>query len=271
MSLNQTPFDRFTASHVGIGAFMGAVGWSRPLAYGFAVVWEIVEEVLRPRFIGFSNDSGINKVVDVAANVTGYEVARAWTRKGRPWRRDGTGATLIGGATLATWLHATWRSIEDADHDESTETEGSEIDDMAKRTRLSPHFTREEFDSRDGTPYPERWIAPRLTPLVAVLEDLRARVGERAITILSGYRSPAHNRAVGGARASQHMEGRAADIRVAGMTPAQVHAELLAMYNEGDHRIGGLGLYNSFVHVDVRPSGAGRLARWTGSRVSADA
>lgn len=269
MSLNRSAIDAFTPSHVGIGAFMGAAKFSRPVAYGFAIAWELVETVLRPSFVGISNDSGINKIVDVAANLAGYETARAWARRGRAWRRDGTGATLIGGATLATWLYATRAALQDSDESGEAAEEG--IDDTAKRTPISAHFTREEFDSRDGTIYPARWIGTRLALLVAVLEDLRARVGGRAITVLSGYRSPAHNRRVGGARASQHMEGRAADIRVAGLSPAEVHAELLAMYREGDHRIGGLGRYNTFTHVDVRPSGAQRLASWTGSRAQADA
>lgn len=44
-----------------------------------------------------------------------------------------------------------------------------------------------------------------------VLDPLRAAYG-KPITVNSGYRSPALNKAVGGAAGSQHVKGEAADI-----------------------------------------------------------
>ena len=44
-----------------------------------------------------------------------------------------------------------------------------------------------------------------------VLDPLRERYG-RPVVVTSGYRSPALNRAVGGAATSQHLRGEAADI-----------------------------------------------------------
>jgi uncharacterized protein YcbK (DUF882 family) len=44
------------------------------------------------------------------------------------------------------------------------------------------------------------------------LERLRAMLGGHPLTIISGYRCPKHNAAVGGAADSQHTRGRAADI-----------------------------------------------------------
>ena len=135
-------------------------------------------------------------------------------------------------------------------------------------TRVTPHFSVEEFDqpARHGllaTPYPPEWVEGRLRPLCEALEALRERLGGRPVRVLSGYRSGAYNRAVGGARASQHLEGRAADVTVRGRSPEEVLAAALALYAEGVARIGGLGLYPGFVHLDVRP---GRLVRWGGSR-----
>ena len=49
-----------------------------------------------------------------------------------------------------------------------------------------------------------------------VLEPIRAHYG-RAVTINSGYRGPALNKAVGGAATSQHCKGEAADIEIAGV------------------------------------------------------
>jgi uncharacterized protein YcbK (DUF882 family) len=140
---------------------------------------------------------------------------------------------------------------------------------------VTEHFTIEEFGqpARHGQPampYPEEWRESRLLPLCVVLEVLRAHLGGAAITVLSGYRSPAYNTAVGGRPASQHMEGRAADITVAGHTPLTVYVALLTLDTQRKiDALGGLGLYEAggFVHVDVRPR-VRRLAQWTGGRVA---
>lgn len=70
------------------------------------------------------------------------------------------------------------------------------------RCRLSPHFVIEEFDCRCGTKVPAAAI-PALKELCRdMLEPLRAKYG--ACTVLSGFRTSAHNAAVGGAPRSQH-------------------------------------------------------------------
>lgn len=136
---------------------------------------------------------------------------------------------------------------------------------------ITPHFALAEFASHDGLPYPAEWIATRLRPLCEALEAIREACGGRAVTIVSGYRSPAQNTRVGGARQSQHVQGRAADIRVAGVAPAEVHRQILDLDRAGRIAIGGLGLYPSWVHVDVRARPAdGHLAQWTGSGVGSE-
>ena len=112
--------------------------------------------------------------------------------------------------------------------------------------RLSTNFVLVEFASRDGAD--EVKVHPAL---VALLEDLRERVG-KPVHINSGYRSPAHNRRIGGASRSRHVMGLAADVTVRGMTPSQVWKVLAAM------NPGGLGRYRSFTHVDVE----GTNRRW---------
>lgn len=108
---------------------------------------------------------------------------------------------------------------------------------------LSPHFDSSEFvDHRDGTlqgPAPE---------LIQRLEQLRALKGGRPLVIISGYRSPATNRAVGGVPRSQHLYGRAADI-----DPS--YCSLDEAVSCGFRGVG----YSSggrAVHVDVRPGPA---------------
>lgn len=54
-----------------------------------------------------------------------------------------------------------------------------------------------------------------------VLEPLRVKLA-RPVVITSGYRSPALNRAIGGSPTSHHMQGRAADLIVPGITPLAV-------------------------------------------------
>jgi uncharacterized protein YcbK (DUF882 family) len=138
--------------------------------------------------------------------------------------------------------------------------------------KITEHFSLEEFaqPARHGlpsVPYPERWIEDRLRPLCLILEEIRREVGA-PLRILSGYRSPEYNRKIGGARASQHVEGRAADIVAPGLPLVRLETAVLrvdlAREREGRQRVAGWGSYPSFVHVDVRP---GRLARWTGARV----
>lgn len=76
---------------------------------------------------------------------------------------------------------------------------------------LSPNFTRREAASKDGTPIPYglRHAAQRHA---FALERVRHMVGDKPIPVLSWYRSPAHNAAVGGATLSQHVNARATDI-----------------------------------------------------------
>jgi len=82
--------------------------------------------------------------------------------------------------------------------------------------------------------------------LVTILRDTERHFG-RPVIITSGYRSPAHNRRVRGARHSQHMHCKAADIRVPGISKKQLHAYLMRHPKRG-----GVGIYGGpWVHVDV--------------------
>ena len=85
----------------------------------------------------------------------------------------------------------------------------------------------------------------------------------KPLTITSGYRTPGHNKACGGAAYSQHLYGRAADFKIAGIAPDVVaaYAEQLLPGR------GGIGVYppkagraTGWVHVDTRPE----KSRWRG-------
>lgn len=128
----------------------------------------------------------------------------------------------------------------------------------------SEHLSWAELACHDGTPYPPAFIADgRVDRLATVFETIRAACGGVPLTVLSAYRSPAYNATVeGSALRSQHVEGRALDLRPpAGMTVKAFHAVILGLSRDCLD-IGGIGRYRTFVHVDIRPRVAGRIATW---------
>ena len=80
------------------------------------------------------------------------------------------------------------------------------------------------------------------------------------MTITSAYRCPPHNEKVGGAKNSQHKLGSAADLQAKGLKSQDLHAAIVDLVKSKRIPEGGLGLYNSFVHYDIRP----QKARWNG-------
>lgn len=123
------------------------------------------------------------------------------------------------------------------------------------KTHYSPNFTRAELDCKCGCTTPKE-VEKQLTETAAHLEQLREELGGIALSINSGYRCPAHNKAVHGASNSQHLYGTAADLAVpVGKQDTYVRAATRVPAFEQ----GGIGVYpNGGVHVDHR----GYRARW---------
>lgn len=94
------------------------------------------------------------------------------------------------------------------------------------------------------------------------LQRLRIRLGAPLI-LNSAFRSPEHNRAVGGAKASQHLKGRAFDVSMTNHDPEQFEAAARAV------GFTGFGFYqqNDFIHVDTGPPREWGK-RWTAPRFS---
>lgn len=115
---------------------------------------------------------------------------------------------------------------------------------------LTPHFTFSEFACKDGTAVP---IADREKVLLLAqnLEVLRSYF-KQPITINSGYRTLRYNKKVGGASKSYHMRAMAVDITVKGFTPLQVWRQIANLQDAGLMLQGGLFLYKTFVHYDIR-------------------
>jgi uncharacterized protein YcbK (DUF882 family) len=160
------------------------------------------------------------------------------------------------------------------------------------------HFSSDELlvavgphDTRPDNPLPEEDLWPNVVPTVLMLDALRAEFG-RPITITSAYRDVEYNRAVGGVTASQHLDFRALDFKCRGRSPEEC-ANMLRSWRgrpfaspvtlplvarraglsidglrvnetaQGTAFVfaGGLGTYQTFVHVDCR----GTNRDWRGS------
>ena len=135
-------------------------------------------------------------------------------------------------------------------------------------SRPSRHFSLAEFACNDGTAYPPEWRATRLVELAEVLEAFRAFLGDGPLTLGSVYRTPDWNRLQGGAKASQHLRGRAADSYAPRPTGKRMRLKrpkfhrLAREFAKNDPRVGGLGLYVWGVHLDTRARKNGRLVVW---------
>ena len=139
------------------------------------------------------------------------------------------------------------------------------------RHRLSPHFVIEEFDCRDGTHVPDALVTAYFHLCTYWLEPLRLEFGP--VHVISGFRTVAHNKAVGGAVHSVHL-GRtplpsrparsqtaaaAADVvcRRAGQERVRRWAQRHVVAGDGLGELGrgGIGSYPGagFTHLDTGP------------------
>lgn len=114
---------------------------------------------------------------------------------------------------------------------------------------ITPHFQVYEFACEDGSD--PVFVSPEL---VEILEKIRTHFGQ-PVTITSGYRTVSHNATIpNSSKKSQHLFGLAADIKVNGYSPKTVYEYAETLLPD----TGGLGIYDTIVHVDVRPN----KSRW---------
>ena len=113
--------------------------------------------------------------------------------------------------------------------------------------QVSTNFKSNEFDCK-GTGCCSTTLIDE--QLINYLQKIRTHFG-KPVHINSGYRCATHNEKVGGAKASKHATGQAADIKINGVAPAEI-----AKYAESIGVL-GIGLYETnsdgyFVHIDTR-------------------
>jgi uncharacterized protein YcbK (DUF882 family) len=123
---------------------------------------------------------------------------------------------------------------------------------------MTKNFKIKEFECKGGCDMPLE-VYENIIKLASQLQFLRDYTG-RPITINSAYRCPEHNAKVGGSKTSQHLLGKAADITIQSLKPAEVFVLIEDLIDMGHMLQGGLGLYDTFVHYDIRKT----KARWNG-------
>jgi uncharacterized protein YcbK (DUF882 family) len=122
--------------------------------------------------------------------------------------------------------------------------------------QITKNFNLNEFNSKCGRPMPAN-VRANIIELAKNLQVLRDAVA-KPISITSGYRSPERNAKVKGAKNSQHIKGTAVDLKVKGMTTKEVALIIEGLIENGKMKQGGIGIYPSWVHYDIR----GTKARW---------
>lgn len=126
--------------------------------------------------------------------------------------------------------------------------------------RLTKNFMLAEFHCKDGTPVPEEMVED-LQKFVENGPQLVRTFFDARTEIVSAYRTPEHNKRVGGAKRSYHMYGHvpgrpsdvfACDMAVRGVEPKVVYEAILGLIRLGLMKPGGVGLYSWGVHYDDR-------------------
>lgn len=117
------------------------------------------------------------------------------------------------------------------------------------------HFDADEVFRRN--PPPDLW--QNIIPTLRVLDKVREHY-DIPIIVNSSYRDPAYNRRVGGKPDSLHLAFNAIDFTVKTLP-------LRAIYSYMEYMPGaesfGLGIYNTFIHLDTRGMiGRKAPARW---------
>jgi len=131
--------------------------------------------------------------------------------------------------------------------------------------QLTKNFSLKEFDCSDGTPVPDFVtikgktypVKENIKKLAEQLEILRTEINS-PLFINSGFRTVEYNKKVGGVSNSQHLYGIASDVRSTKFTPLQLSIIVEKMISEGKLQFKGLGLYDTFIHLDLRKT----KSRW---------
>ena len=122
--------------------------------------------------------------------------------------------------------------------------------------KLTCNFSMSEFECNCGCKMPED-VKSNIIELAENLQVLRDFLNT-PIKITNAFRCESKNNSVNGVKNSQHLVGKAADLQVFQLSPNKVADAVSELMEKNLFKMGGLGRYNSFTHVDIR----GSKARW---------
>jgi len=122
--------------------------------------------------------------------------------------------------------------------------------------QLTSNFSKSEFECKCGCEMPDN-VLDNVKKLALSLQKVRDKI-KKPIKVNSSYRCLSHNRTIGSNDSSQHPKGKAADIVIKGQIPEQTANLLEVLIDNDEISQGGLGIYNTFTHYDIR----GKKARW---------
>lgn len=121
---------------------------------------------------------------------------------------------------------------------------------------LTKSFFLKEFICKNGVCVPPEYIE-NVQELAKNLQVLRDFINV-PVYINSGYRTKEYNKKILGSKKSQHLYAKAADIRIKTIRPKCIYNIIEGLIRTGKMKQGGLGLYDDFIHYDIR----GTKARW---------
>jgi len=122
--------------------------------------------------------------------------------------------------------------------------------------KITNNFSLEEFECKCGCKMPE-FVKKNIIELAENLQVIRDVVGKLDLT--NAYRCKEHNADVGGATNSQHLKGKAADVKSKEYDVLEVSKIIEGLIKSEKIEQGGIGIYNTFTHYDIR----GVRARWS--------
>jgi uncharacterized protein YcbK (DUF882 family) len=122
--------------------------------------------------------------------------------------------------------------------------------------KITNNFSLEEFECKCGCKMPE-FVKKNIIELAENLQAIRDVVGKLNLT--NAYRCKEHNADVGGATNSQHLKGKAADVKSKEYDVLELSKIIEGLIKSEKIEQGGIGIYNTFTHYDIR----GVRARWS--------
>jgi len=143
------------------------------------------------------------------------------------------------------------RFAEEATRPDNSFDPNAAIDWSDMNAKVAQYFTVRDVTNNQTARIPRsNSVKARVKGLAMELDKIR-EAWDGPIAVTSWYRPPHINRAVGGARFSQHIQGHAADIRPIGRSVYAFQKWLDPQWSDAL----GYGARRNFVHVDCRSYG----------------